>query len=345
MLDSALFANAKMSDKAKFFLKEARSAHGRITNLLVLTNPLLVGAWTLRGISEPFLDLSGPQEVKDAIMELLKVPAGETSIRRMSLVESLKEVDWDRQKNSLGEMMLLICFSIFENFTHELSQKYFSSRSDKEKIETGFQFPDFIYEKDNSGLWSQKMSSYKYTIKDAISVVDIDQVMLGRVYKNFPMYNNVNLEDLFERQIYTYRMFKMYRNSIVHGNMSSDLIDFDDYVRNNFSKGALGVNTKVMLGFDNGRYYLDYYSVIGFLYVVLRIISYIDKLFLVSKLSEDIIAQRLKDHADSNQLCSANLKKETKRMKSILKTIGAGDVSVDEDMLRSMTKKGAWKYI
>jgi hypothetical protein len=147
---SALFDPGKMHVKNRFFLKEARRAHDSLTNISMLSNPLLCGSWQFRKLSTDFSHVNeNPVILKDAILNHIGIPLKETAIRSIDISESVIGISWDRQKDAVGEMIFIITCAIYESFLEDLEglvKKYGSTKIEEGDIKKGFQFPQFKYD-------------------------------------------------------------------------------------------------------------------------------------------------------------------------------------------------------
>src|SRR4051794_12154094 len=97
---SALFAPGRMDEKTSLFLPESRMAHDRLTNLLILTYPLLIGVWQFRETAKHFALLADPVKVRDAVLSYIQFPYAETAVRRLDFTESVSNISWERQRDA-----------------------------------------------------------------------------------------------------------------------------------------------------------------------------------------------------------------------------------------------------
>jgi hypothetical protein len=322
---SALFRPGRMSEKTVLFLSESRMAHDRITNLLILTYPLIVGAWQFRSTAEHFAQLADPIAVRNAVLSYIRFPHEETAVRKLDFTQSVKDVEWERQRDAAAEMMFLVCCSVFENFTSHLQDLVFVQLGKKSKtrpIEKGLQFPSHDFDFSITPP-SMIPSNFSDKISIALTHLPASAFMISQISAIFPVIGARNIIDDLEMKMHTYLLFKKLRNSIAHGRFDDKIPHQHDIVANVVTEDALGMRVKPSISTDeSGNYFIKLYVVIGFTSLLLNIIKDIDLFYLLSTYGEAELISRLSQHNDSRRDPSNNQAKEFTRLKNCLRSMG-----------------------
>ncbi len=339
---TALFEAGNMGNKNTLFLSHSRDAHDRITNLLILTYPTLAGAWQFRDTTKHFADLASPVSVRNAVFSYIDFPTKETAIRRMDLRESVSNISWQRQRDAVGEMMFLVSCSIFENFTGAV-QNLVTPNASGRTIEKGFQFPSKDIDFSTTPPTYSATSSINHW-KNALTLLPNSQFMVSRILPNFPIdANNRDVLDDFEEKMQTYLLFKKFRNTIAHGSFDLKIPHSFRIVDELVSKEALGLGNKPSLSFQNSEYYLTFYSVVGFVGLLLSIIRDIDRFYALSSHGEAELLQRLANHNESMQSASGNKTKEFGRLKKCIASLGLPIFISDQAAIDYLVGKRVWR--
>jgi hypothetical protein len=324
---SALFHPGRMDRKTVLFLSESRMAHDRITNLLILTYPLFVGAWQFRTTAEHFAHLADPVAVRDAVLSYIRFPDDETAVRKLDFKQSVKDVDWERQRDAAAEMMFLVTCSIFENFTSHLQDLVFdksgvTSTSRNRQLEKGFQFPSFDYDLTHAPA-RRVPSAFSDRLNLALAQLPTSDFMTSQTSASFPVVHGRDVIEDLEMKMHAYLLFKKLRNSIAHGRFDSNIPHQYEVVDKIITIDALDMRTKPLLSTDGrGNYFIRLYDVIGFTSLILKIIKDIDFMYLLSIYGEADLLDRLRKHKDSRQDPSHNQAKELTRLKLCLRSMG-----------------------
>lgn len=335
-----------MDEKTSLFLSESRMAHDRLTNLLILTYPLLTGVWQFRETAKHFAPLADPIKVRDAVLSYIQFPRNETAIRRLDFTESVSKITWERQRDATAEMMFLVCCSIYENFTSHIQDIFIpkSTKSNQQRpIEKGLQFPSTRYEFKNSSYQKTK-GNYSDNLNKAISHMPASNFMKEHLCQLFPMRDQRNILDDLEDKLHTYLLFKKLRNSIAHGRFDSGIMDQFKVVDEAITARAQNLTNKVSISTDgNGNYFVNLYNVIGFVALLLNMIRDIDFIYLLSQHGERHLIERLRKTKDAKQFASRDKKKELMRLKLCVQSIGAKGFLADEAARAYFVNQGAWR--
>ena len=346
MWSSALFEPGRMGEKTKLFLNESRMAHDRITNLLILTHPLLIGVWQFRETAKYFAHLAEPVAVKDAVLSYIQFPSRETAVKRLDFNESVTKISWDRQRDATGEMMFLVGCSIFENFTshlQDLVSEKLNLRMRDRPIEKGLQFPTYTYDLTRSPPVRLE-GTFEKDLTDALEFLQPRGFLASKLCPAFPMRDSRNMIEDLEMKLQTYLLFKKLRNTIAHGRFDETIPTQYKIVQEIVTHAHQGQPVKVSVSRSNqGRYYLSHHNVIGFIMLLLSMIRDIDFLYLISKLGEKDVVTRLSSTKDSKQFASSDRKKEVIRLRLSLSGVGVRDFAVDEETIKFFIAQGAWR--
>ncbi len=309
---SALFSPGRMEEKTVLFLSEARVAHDRLTNLLILAYPLLAGVWQFRETAKHFASLADPIKVRDAVLSYIQFPNTETAIRRLDFTESVSNISWERQRDATAEMMFLVCCSIYENFTSHLQDIVPSppgASSSHRYIEKGLQFPSTDYDM-SAAPPTPSASPYSDTLARAISLLPTSHFMQSHVCPTFPIRDGRNVIDDLEAKLHTYLLYKKLRNSISHGRFDATIPHHYDIVYHVVTSKAQGSSRKSSISTDGkGNYFVSLYDVVGFISVLLNIIRDIDFIYLLSDHGEKKVVKRLASTKDAKQFSPSDRKK------------------------------------
>ena len=343
---SALFTPGRMDEKTGFFLAEARMAHDRITNLLILTYPMLAGVWQFRETARHFTSLSDPVRVRDAVLSFIDFPRSETAVRRLDFTESVSNVSWERQRDSAAEMMFLVCCSIYENFTSHVQDAVIASTGasgSSRPIEKGFQFPSTDY--DLTAVPPNLIGSiYSTNINVALSHFPLSTFMVSHLLPTYPHLQGRNLLEDFEKKMHTYLLFKMLRNSISHGRFDTKIPRQHEIVDKMVDAASQGVARKITLSTSGlGDYYVTLFDVVGFTSLLLKMIQTIDQSYLLSQHGEGELLRRLATTKDAKQFGPSDRKREFTRLQLCLKSLGVNGFHVDEAARTHFINHGAWR--
>jgi hypothetical protein len=343
---SALFTPGRMDEKTRLFLLESRTAHDRLTNLLILTYPLLAGVWQFRETAKHFAGLGDPTQVRDAVLSYIRFPADETAVRRLDFTESVSNISWERQRDSTAEMMFLICCSIYENYAGQLQgviSKVLGRSISNRQIEKGFQFPATSYDLNVS---PPVVTVCKFTenLSKALNYLPTSSFMVSHLCPHFPLRNGRQMLDDLDLKLHTYLLFKKLRNSIVHGNFDPDIPLQYKIVDGVVTKAAQGLPKKISVSTDgSGSFFLTLYDVVGFVGLLLNIITDLDFLFLISIHGEKELIARLAAHKEAKKTAPSDKRKEFSRMKLCLQALGVKDFHVDENARSFFISQQAWR--
>jgi len=300
---SALFHPGRMDRKTVLFLSESRMAHDRITNLLILTYPLFVGAWQFRTTAEHFAHLADPVAVRDAVLSYIRFPDDEIAVRKLDFKQSVKDVDWERQRDAAAE-------------------SGFTSTSRNRQLEKGFQFPSFDYDLTHAPA-RRVPSAFSDRLNLALAQLPTSDFMTSQTSASFPVVHGRDVIEDLEMKMHAYLLFKKLRNSIAHGRFDSNIPHQYEVVDKIITIDALDMRTKPLLSTDGrGNYFIRLYDVIGFTSLILKIIKDIDFMYLLSIYGEADLLDRLRKHKDSRQDPSHNQAKELTRLKLCLRSMG-----------------------
>jgi hypothetical protein len=343
---SALFASGRMDVKTKFFLSETRIAHDRLTNLLILTYPLLIGVWQFRETARHFASLADPVKVRNAVLSFVKFPQNETAIRRLDFTESVINISWERQRDATAEMIFLVCCSIYENFTNHIQKKIPpppGSALSFRPIEKGFQFPTNKYD---LGVNPPVRSTHRYSdnLTRALSYFPISAFMKENLCPLYPTRNGRNMLADLELRLHTYLLFKKLRNSIVHGTFDSDIPGQYRIVEEVVTAQSQGLPKKVTISKDSAaEYFVTLYDVIGFIALLLNLIQDIDFICLLSEDGEKELVQRLSRTKDAKQSSPSDRQKDFNRLRLCLQAMGVNGFRVDDNSRAFFIGQGAWR--
>lgn len=342
---TALFAQGNMVNKVRFFLEEAREAHARITNLMILTSPALAGAWQFRHTTKHFASLSDPVPVRDAVLSFIELPSKETAIRRMDLRESVLDVPWERQRDSIAEMMFLVACSIYENFTSAVQHTGMAGGSSATRvIEKGFQFPATHIDRSTNPA-TVTPSPYRDNWRSALGHLPQSNFMVAQTFPSFPIDGRGrNILDDFEAKMQVYLLFKKFRNTIAHGGFDTSIPEQFEVVSHEINATDIGTRHKPILSKDAaGVFSLDHYNVIGFLALLLSIIRDIDRFFQLSVQGENELCDRLSRTKDAKQNGASERIKEFSRLRRCVAAVGLPEFNADQAAVSHLIARGVWR--
>jgi hypothetical protein len=343
---SALFKPGRMDAKTRLFLSESRTAHDRLTNLLILTYPLLVGVWQFRETAKHFASLTDPVRVRDAVLSYVQFPQSETAVRRLDFTESVIKISWERQRDATAEMMFLVCCSIYENFTSHIQDKLPIAPGASplfRPVEKGFQFPATNYDVSVSPP-ARGPSIYSDNVTRALSYFPMSEFMKTHLSPTFPLHNGRHILDDLDLKLHTYLLFKKLRNSISHGRFDSDIPRQYKAVSAVVTAESQGVGQKVTISTDGTtNYFVTLYDVVGFIALLLNIIRDLDFMYLLSEHGEEDLVRRLAATKDAKQLSPSDRKKDLARLRLCLQALGVNDFCVDDNSRTFFITQGAWR--
>lgn len=346
VVESALFDAGRMHEKNRFFLQEARKAHDRLTNLYILTNPLLCGVWQFRQLTEDFVHLNeNVTLLKDALLDHISFPSNDSAIRRMDLDESVTKISWDRQKNSLGEMMFLVSCAIYEGFLEELENKIRLEKKIKiptGDIKKGFQFPKEQYDLTQNPPLTSK-SKYGKTTDNALSHFKFSNFMISHLCPMFPIRNKRDIFIDFEQKTHTYLLFKKIRNCLIHGGDDKELDHQYDIVSKVVTKESQGIKLKLCVIKDRNKYMINHFISIGFIGLLMAMLREIDLIYSLSEFGEDDLLTALRSTAESKRTGGGDKRKELMRLKLTLNQVGQPKFLVDEAARVYFIRNFSWR--
>ncbi len=270
--------NERYLKSEKLFFDSSKLFAAQITELLDFVWPTATAMWNLRW------QVNGYLEARDesiTVEELFSKFGSDNKIVRANLFRACVYSTWDEQQEQFARFLLINAFAYFESWVDEVLSNL--GMPNKQTIGKQLQKPSNHPEKGVLDALQALKSSESQVLKNAF-------------YPVFTQNDKYSFQEL-NNLLVCYRYFKESRNAIIHRGGRADLI-LESASRRFESLSAIDIKAKekpVYYPFSIGdTVKLNIRGVVGFLDIMLKIVTTLDAEMLCSSLAEPILLSKWK---------------------------------------------------
>ncbi len=297
------------------FFSATKNALENITETFDSVWPIAVGLWNLRcSVNEVKLDNPGITEKELA----LKYTEG-SGIHGVNYKRSFFERTWEQQQSDFAWILLNSTFPIYEEWLAELKSSFFKSMNVRK-----MQLP--------------------YDIRNEVSRLTSNRssVLENSFYSAYCSKRDRNYSNI-EALMVCFRVFKEARNCYMHNGAKANqrMIDsYQEYIKKT-SKTTLGV-TEVPVFFQptlNEEIQLSLRGVVGFSYILIKILVSLDTELLRSSDAERELINRFKEKHTILRTLKSDVQKAKIQVRQYIKQCSFPDPDSVEEVMHFLLNK------